>query len=63
MNNSSGTPHSQRSWLSVVLEIDPDYQSDWRIRSPEYRFNRGDGEPKRFRQVPGYWYANAGHLP
>lgn len=50
-------PHmSQRSWLSLVQEADPDFNSDQNVRTREYRFANG----RTFRRRPGDWYATAG---
>lgn len=45
---------STRSWLSLVLEADPEYSSPERIRPREYKFTQ-----REFRQKPGDWYSGA----
>lgn len=50
------TTMSQRSWISIITEIDPEFYADSRLRTPEYRFSN----QRPFRQRPGDWYATAG---
>jgi len=54
---TEGAPHmSRRSWLSLVQEADPDFNSDENVRTREYRFTG----PRVFRRRPGDWYSTAG---